>query len=363
MKLFSPLTIRNMTLKNRIVMSPMCMYSCMDESGKVNEWHKTHYTSRAVGQVGLIIVEATAVTAQGRISIHDLGIWSDEHLAGLSELVQLVHAQDSKIGIQLAHAGRKAEVPEDIIAPSAIAFNDKYQTPQEMDIRQIEETVQAFADGAVRARKAGFDVIEIHAAHGYLINQFLSPLTNKRRDAYGGDSEGRFRFLADIIEAVKQHWQGPLFVRVSANEYHQDGLSIADHVQIARKLKALGVDVIDTSSGGVVPARIKTYPGYQVPYAERIKREADILTGAVGLITTPEQAAEVIANERADLVFLGRELLRDPYGPRTAAKAMGVELAPPAPYRRGWLYQAGRLPLSLLLLLDYFQFAIAANRS
>lgn len=336
MNLFSPLTIRNLTLKNRIVMSPMCMYSCMDESGKVNNWHKTHYTTRAVGQVGLIIVEATAVSPQGRISVHDLGIWSDEHIPGLAELVQLAHEQDSKIGIQLAHAGRKAEVPGEIIAPSAIAFNDAYQTPQEMTIEQIKETIQAFADGAARAREAGFDVIEIHAAHGYLINQFLSPLTNKRTDSYGNDSVGRFRFLADIIEAVKQHWEGPLFVRVSANEYHPDGLGIAQHVEIASKLKALGVDMIDTSSGGVVPARINSYPGYQVRYAERIKHEANILTGAVGLITSPEQAEEIVANDRADLVFLGRELLRDPYWPRKAAEALRVDLAPPRQYERGW---------------------------
>jgi NADPH2 dehydrogenase len=337
MKLFSPVTIRQMTLKNRIVMSPMCMYSCKDESGLVNDWHRTHYTSRAVGQVGLIIIEATAVTQQGRISVHDLGIWSDDHIAGLSELVRLSHEHGAKIGIQLAHAGRKSTDHGPIIAPSAIRFNESYKQPIEMTLEQIHDTVQAFRDGARRAAAAGFDVIEIHAAHGYLINQFLSPLTNQRTDEYGGDLEGRARFLMDVIEAVKQEWQGPLFVRVSAEEYAPGGLSVDDHVILARKMKSLGVDLIDVSTGGVVPASIHPYPGYQVPFAERIRREADIATGAVGLITSPEQAAEIIGNDRADLVFLGRELLRDPYWPRTAASKLGIKITPPEQYGRGWL--------------------------
>jgi len=336
MKLFSPITIKQMTLKNRIVMSPMCMYSCQDESGQVNSWHRTHYTSRAVGQVGLIIVEATAVTKQGRISVHDLGIWSDEHIAGLKELVDLVHEHDAKIGIQIAHAGRKSTDHGDIIAPSAIRFDDSYKLPQEMTTEQIHETVQAFQDGARRAAEAGFDMIEIHAAHGYLINQFLSPLTNKRSDEYGGSLEGRFRILREIIEAVKKVWQGPLFVRVSAEEYAPEGLGIEEHIEIARQLQALGVDLIDVSSGGVVHARIDVYPGYQVPYAERIRRETGIMTSAVGLITSPEQAADIVANDRADLVLLGRELLRDPYWPRTAAKQLGVQITGPVPYGRGW---------------------------
>lgn len=336
MKLFSPITINGLTLKNRIVMSPMCMYSCADESGRVNNWHRVHYTTRAVGQVGLIIVEATAVTKQGRISVHDLGIWSDDHIAGLRELVQMAHEHDAKIGIQIAHAGRKSADHGDIIAPSPIRFDDSYKEPKEMTVEQIHETVRAFQEGARRAAEAGFDVIEIHAAHGYLINQFLSPLANKRTDEYGGDSERRFRFLKEIVLAVKQVWSGPLFVRVSANEYAPGGLGVDDHVEIARKLKALGVDLIDVSSGGIVHAPVNAYPGYQVPYAERIRREADIMTSAVGLITAPELAADIIDNGRADLVMLGRELLRDPYWPRTAAKRLGVQLKAPFQYGRGW---------------------------
>lgn len=336
MKLFSPVTIKGMTLKNRIVMSPMCMYACQDESGHVNNWHRTHYTSRAVGQVGLIIVEATAVTKQGRISVNDLGIWSDDHITGLRELVQMSHEQGAKIGIQIAHAGRKSMDHGDIIAPSPIPFDNSYKIPKEMTIEQIHETVNDFREGARRAAEAGFDVIEVHAAHGYLINQFLSPLTNKRTDEYGGDLEGRFRFLGEVIAAVKEVWSGPLFVRVSANEYAPGGLGVEEHIEIAKKLKQLGVDLIDVSSGGVVHAPIDVYPGYQVHYAERIRREADIMTGTVGLITSPEHAAEIIANDRADLVMLGRELLRDPYWPRTAAKQLGVKLQAPEPYVRGW---------------------------
>jgi len=336
MKLFSPVTIKQMTLKNRIVMSPMCMYSCKDESGLVNDWHRIHYTSRAVGQVGLIIIEATAVTKQGRISVHDLGIWSDEHIAGLNDLVRLAHENGSKIGIQLAHAGRKSTDHGPIIAPSAIPFSDAYKMPQEMSLEQIQDTIQAFREGARRSAAAGFDVIEIHAAHGYLINQFLSPLTNQRTDQYGGDLEGRARFLFEIIEAVQQEWQGPLFVRVSAEEYAPGGLTVADHVTLARRMKDLGVDLIDVSTGGVVPANVHSYPGYQVPFSERIRKEAGIATGTVGLITSPDHAADILENERADLVFLGRELLRDPYWPRTAASKLGIKITPPVQYERGW---------------------------
>jgi len=336
-KLFSPVTIGQLSLKNRIVMSPMCMYSCKDESGLVNDWHRVHYTSRAVGQIGLIIVEATAVTKQGRITVHDLGIWSDEHIAGLSELVRLSHEHGARIGIQLAHAGRKSTDHGPIIAPSAIRFNESYKMPLEMSLEQIHETIRAFRDGARRAAAAGFDVIEIHAAHGYLINQFLSPLTNQRTDEYGGDLTGRSRFLFDIIEAVKQEWQGPLLVRVSAEEYAPGGLSVKDHVILARRMKEHGVDLIDVSSGGVVPATIHAYPGYHVPYSERIRKEAGIATGTVGLITSPEHAVDILENERADLIFLGRELLRDPYWPRTAASKLGIKITPPEQYERGWI--------------------------
>lgn len=335
-KLFSPLTIKDVTLKNRIVMSPMCMYSCEKEDGMVNNWHLTHYTSRAVGQVGLIIVEATAVTPQGRISPRDLGIWSDEHRSGLQQLVEMVHEQGAKIGIQLAHAGRKAELDGPIIAPSAISFSENMKRPEEMTIKQIQDTVQAFKEGARRAKEAGFDIIELHGAHGYLINEFLSPLSNHRKDEYGGSMEKRYRFLKEIIEAVKEVWSGPLFVRISANDYHEEGYEPADYAIMASWMKEQGVDLVDCSSGAVVRAKIDVYPGYQVPYAELIKKEANVLTGAVGLITSGIQAEEILKNERADLIFLARELLRDPYWPRTAAKELGVNLTPPKQYERGW---------------------------
>lgn len=332
--LFSPYTIRDVTLKNRIVMSPMCMYACDREDGTVHNWHLIHYPTRAVGQVGLIIVEATAVTPQGRISARDLGIWSDEHISGLQTLTTLVHEQGAKIGIQLAHAGRKAMVEGEIIAPSPLPFDETMRTPKEMTKAEIEETVHAFQQGARRAKEAGFDVIEIHAAHGYLINEFLSPLTNKRNDEYGG--ENRYRFLSEVIEAVKEVWDGPLFVRISAHDYHPDGLTVNDYVEYAKRMKAQGVDLIDVSSGAVVPAKIHAYPGYQVPFAETIRREANVATGAVGLITSGRQAEEILRNGRADLIFIGRELLRNPYWPKTAASELGIPLEAPKPYVRGW---------------------------
>lgn len=335
-KLFQPYTIKNVELKNRIVMAPMCMYSSHNEDGKIENWHRTHYTSRAVGGAGLIIQEATAVTPQGRISPQDLGIWSDDHLDGLTELVTLMKEQGAKTGIQLAHAGRKAVLEGDILAPSAIAFNDDMKTPVAMTIEQINETVTAFIQGAERARKAGFDVIEIHGAHGYLVNEFLSPLSNRREDEYGGSAENRYRFLKEIIDGVKTVWDGPLFVRVSAKDYHEDGLDVDDYIIFSKWMKEQGVDLIDVSSGAVVPARIPVFPGYQVKPAERIKHEADIDTGAVGLITSGLQAEEILQNERADLILLGRELLRDPYWPRTAAKELGHEITPPIQYERGW---------------------------
>jgi NADPH2 dehydrogenase len=334
--LFTPYTIKNVTLKNRIVMSPMCMYSCQNQDGKVENWHYTHYVSRAVGQVGLIVVEATAVTKQGRISPFDLGIWSDVHIPGLERLVSMIKEHGAKAAIQLAHAGRKAMIDGEIIAPSAIPFNKEMKTPKEMTHEDIKQTVQAFQDGAVRAKKAGFDIIEIHAAHGYLINEFLSPLTNKRADEYGGSFENRYRFLKEIISAVKEVWDGPLFVRISANDYHPDGLTEKDYVNYAKWMKEQGVDLIDVSSGAVVPVSINVYPGYQVKFSETIRNGANIPTGAVGLITTGQQAEEILRNNRADLVFIGRELLRDPYWPRTAAKQLGVTIEAPKQYQRGW---------------------------
>lgn len=318
-------------------MAPMCMYSSHNEDGHIQNWHNTHYTSRAVGQVGLIIVEATAVTPQGRISPRDLGIWSDDHIEGFTELVSMMKEHGAKTGIQLAHAGRKANLEGEILAPSALAFNEKMKTPKEMTKEDIATTVEAFKKGAERAAKAGFDVIEIHGAHGYLINEFLSPLSNKRTDEYGGSLLNRYRFLREIIEAVKSVWDGVLFVRVSAHDYHEEGLTPLDYVFFSQWMKEQGVDLIDVSSGGVIPSPpANIYPGYQVPYSETIRAGADISTGTVGLITTAIQAEEILQNERADLVFLARELLRDPYWPRTAAKDLDVTLEGPEQYVRGW---------------------------
>jgi NADPH2 dehydrogenase len=335
-KLFQPYALKDVDLKNRIVMAPMCMYSSHNGDGKVENWHRTHYTSRAVGGVGLIIQEATAVTPQGRISPQDLGIWDDEHIEGLKELVELIKEHGTKTGIQLAHAGRKAVLEGDILAPSAIPFNDEMKTPVEMTKNDIKETITAFIKGAERVKKAGFDVIEIHGAHGYLINEFLSPLSNKRTDEYGGSAENRYRFLREVIDGIQQVWDGPLLVRVSAKDYNEEGLDVEDYVVFAQWMKEQGVDLIDVSSGAIVPARIPVFPGYQVKLAETIKKEAKIDTGAVGLITTGIQAEEILRNERADLVLLARELLRDPYWPRTAAKELGVEIEAPKQYDRAW---------------------------
>ncbi|MFB7812562.1 NADPH dehydrogenase NamA [Paenibacillus chitinolyticus] len=336
MKLFEPFTIGNVTLPNRIVMSPMCMYSCENRDGKVTDWHRTHYASRAVGGTGLLILEASAVTEQGRISPQDLGIWSDGHIEGLRELVGLIRSHGSKAGIQIAHAGRKAELDGPIAAPSAIPFPGG-KTPEEMTAAQISETVRAFADAARRAKAAGFDVIEIHGAHGYLINEFLSPLSNHRTDEYGGSRQNRYRFLQEIINAVREQWDGPLFVRVSADEYDPNGNSIQDYAFFASLMKEQGVDLIDCSSGGVVPAKIDVYPGYQVSLADQIKNTAVIPTGAVGLITGGKQAEDILERGQADLIFIGRELLRDPYWPRTAARELGFEPAfAPKQYTRAW---------------------------
>ncbi len=335
-KLFEPYSIRNVELKNRIVMSPMCMYQAKND-GFLTDFHMTHYISRAVGQVGLIILESTGVVPEGRISENDLGIWSDEHIEKLSKLVSDLKSYGTKTGIQISHAGRKATVNSDIYAPSAIAFNDQYKTPIEMTKEDIKKVVDAFADAAVRVSKAGFDIIEIHAAHGYLINQFLSPLTNKRTDEYGGAPENRYRILREILDAVRSKWQGPLFVRISANEYAEGGLTPEEYIQFAHWMKSQEVDLIDVSSGGVVPVAVEAFPLYQVPFSETIKHGAEIATGAVGIITTGKEAEEILQQNKADLIFIARELLRDPYFPYRAAKQLNVELeAPTDSYKRGW---------------------------
>lgn len=289
-----------------------------------------------MGQVGLIILEATAVTPEGRISELDLGIWEDDHIIKLAELVQQIKSYGAKTGIQLAHAGRKSNVSGDIFAPSSIPFDQNSRTPKELTKEQIKETVEKFQLGAKRAKDAGFDIIEIHAAHGYLINEFLSPLSNKRNDEYGGSLENRYRFLKEVIQAVRKVWEGPLFVRVSASDYVEGGSTINDYVQIAKWLKEDGVDLIDVSSGGLVPANIDVYPGYQVPFSEKIRQEANIKTGAVGLITSPLQAEEILKNNRADLIFVARELLRNPYWPYHAANELNAKIESPTQYERGW---------------------------
>jgi len=335
-KLFSPINIEGVSLKNRIVMSPMCMYSSTEQNGDVTPFHITHYASRAVGQVGLIMIEATAVQPEGRISSYDLGIWDDRHIEGFQRLNQELHSYGSKTAIQLAHAGRKAELPDPIYAPSAIQFDHTYQVPKAMTIEEIETTIQAFQQGAKRSKLAGFDIIEIHAAHGYLINQFLSPLTNKRTDEYGGSRENRYRFLEQIIDAVQEVWTGPLFVRISTDEYNPNGNTWEDMLYFANRMKAQGVTLIDCSSGGVVPAAVHTYPGYQVKKCEEIKQEVQIKTGAVGLITSGLQAEEILQNNRADLVFIGRSLLRNPYWAKVAADELNYQLQAPKQYERGW---------------------------
>ena len=336
-KLFQEYTIKDVTFKNRIVMAPMCQYSSHNQDGQVEDWHRIHYATRAVGQVGLIILEATAVQPEGRISAQDLGIWSDEHTKGLTEVVNLMKAHGAKTGIQLAHAGRKATVEGDIYAPSPMAFNDQYKMPKEMTTKDIKNTVTSFKEAAIRSKTAGFDVIELHGAHGYLINEFLSPLTNHRTDEYGGSEENRYRLLSEIIDAVKTVWNGPLFVRISAHDYTEGGMTPEMYVTMTKWMKEQGVDLVDVSSGANVPAPIDVFPGYQVKFAETIKHDTPISTGAVGLITSPLQAEEILKNDRADLIFLARELLRDPYWPYRAAKELRTEIKSPVQYERGWL--------------------------
>lgn len=336
--IFEPYTHKNVTLPNRIVMSPMCMYSATP-NGEVSDWHIVHYGTRAVGRVGLILLEATAVESRGRISDRDLGIWGDHHVEGLKKLVDFAHGQGVKIGIQLAHAGRKAVLDEPIIAPSAIPFDDRSKMPQEMSKTQIDEVIRAFREAARRADAAGFDVVEIHAAHGYLLHEFLSPLSNRREDEYGGSLTNRFQMLKEVVRSVREVWpeERPLYVRISAVDYAEGGLTLEDSVEIARLLKEEGVDLIDVSSGGLLPNPPgRVYPGYQVGYAETLRKEVDIPTGCVGMITTPEQAEEILGNGRADLVFLGRELLRHPYWVIDVARQYGHAFGGARQYERAY---------------------------
>lgn len=335
-KIFESIRIKDIEFKNRIVMPPMCMYSS-DDSGYANDWHFIHYATRAIGGTGLIIVEATGVERRGRISDKDLGIWDDSHIVGLAKIVTLCKKYGARIGIQLGHAGRKCEVEsEEIIAPSPIAYSSRYKVPRKMTKEDIDDVINAFKEGARRADEAGFDLIEIHAAHGYLINEFLSPLSNKRADEYGGSLENRARFLKEILREVRKAWPENklICVRVSAEDYVEEGNHPEDLANILNLVKDEGVDLVNVSSGAVVPAMIKAFPGYQVKFAEVIKRETNLPVIAGGLISEAEMAEEIVANNRADMVFLGRELLRNPYWPLEAAKKLNHEIDWPLQYER-----------------------------
>jgi 2,4-dienoyl-CoA reductase-like NADH-dependent reductase (Old Yellow Enzyme family) len=361
--LFSPFQLRSVTFPNRIGVSPMCQYSC--EDGFATDWHLVHLGARAQGGAGLVILEASGVTAEGRISPGDLGIYKDEHIPALARIVQFIHSQGARVGIQLAHAGRKASMSVPFagerllspgeggwtpVAPSAVAFSPAYAVPQALDPAGIAATVAAFAQAAQRALAAGFDVVEIHAAHGYLLHEFLSPLSNHRTDNYGGSFENRIRLLLEVTDAVRAVWPAhlPLLVRISSTDWAEaepaadsstpanpTSWTIDQSVQLAHQLRNRGVDLVDCSSGGLIPnVKIPAGPGYQVPFSARIRRETGIPTGAVGMITEPAQANAIIESGEADLVFLARELLRDPYWPVHAAEALQEPASWPPQYLR-----------------------------
>ncbi len=348
--LFKPLRIKEINFKNRLVVSPMCQYSCTD--GFATDWHLVHLGSRAVGGAALVMQEATAVTAAGRISYGDLGIWKDEHIDKLTSIVDFIQHNGAIAGIQLAHAGRKAscELPWlggaqlkegenhwQTVAPSPLPFYDTDAAPHELTQEEIAQLVDDFKNAGIRSKKAGYKVLEIHAAHGYLINEFLSPLTNRRSDQYGGSFDNRCRFLFEVIEAVQTAWPAtlPLFVRISATDWVEGGWTVDDSMLLATRLRSMGVDLVDVSSGGVVPdAVIKAGPGYQVPFSAAIKKESGIATGAVGVIVSATQADKIISEQQADLVFMAREQLRDPYFPLHAAKELGVDIEWPKQYTR-----------------------------
>lgn len=348
--LFTPLTLRALTLKNRIAVSPMCQYSCQD--GFASDWHLVHLGSRAVGGAALVIAEATAVEARGRISPACVGIWRDEHIPPLARIVAFIHSQGAAAGLQLAHAGRKAstlppwagrrplspaEGGWEVVAPSPLPFDTGHPVPRALSVAEIGALVAAFARAAERAAEAGFDFLEVHAAHGYLIHQFNSPLTNHRDDAYGGSFANRTRFCREVVAAVRRVWpaERPLSVRLSCTDWVEGGWDLAQTVALARELKALGVDLIDCSSGGTVPyQQIVEAPGYQAPFAAAVRREAGVPTAAVGLITEPHQANAIIADGQADLVLLAREFLREPYWPLKAARALGCDVVWPVQYER-----------------------------
>jgi 2,4-dienoyl-CoA reductase-like NADH-dependent reductase (Old Yellow Enzyme family) len=349
--LFDPLVVRGLTFRNRIGVSPMCQYS--SEDGFANDWHLVHLGSRAVGGAALVSTEATAVEARGRISPEDLGLWKDEQIAGLERITRFLHAHGAAAGIQLAHAGRKASTARPwnggkplpppagwtpIVAPSALAFDDGYQIPAALGEAEIASLIDAFAAAARRAERAGFDVMEIHAAHGYLVHEFLSPIANRRDDMWGGTFENRSRFLLEIVRAVRRVWDDrrPLFVRLSTTDWSgADGWEVEDSIALARRLREAGVDLIDCSSGGIAPrVRIDAGPGYQTANAARIRAEAPIATAAIGFITAAAQAEHILRTGQADMVFLARAFLRDPYWPLHAARELGASIAWPPQYER-----------------------------
>ena len=348
--LFEPLKLRDIVLPNRIGIPPMCQYSAQE--GMASDWHFVHYGSRAVGGAALMIIEATAVIPEGRISQGDLGIWDDKHIEPLSRIARFALEQGCVAAIQLAHAGRKASVGLGwqaqsalkeseggwtVVAPSPLSFSEDYAQPHELDAAGIRNVVAQFAAGVRRAREAGFRTVEIHAAHGYLLHQFLSPLSNHRLDAYGGGFENRTRLVREVVAAVRSEWPErlPLLIRLSATDWVEGGWSTDETVELCRALKGLGVDLVDVSSAGMVPtANIPTGPGFQTEFAARVRREADILTAAVGLITSPAQADHIIRTGQADMVLLGREILRNPYWPLVAAQELGQTTSWPKQYLR-----------------------------
>jgi 2,4-dienoyl-CoA reductase-like NADH-dependent reductase (Old Yellow Enzyme family) len=349
--LFDPLTIRGITFRNRIFVSPMCQYSC--EDGLANDWHFVHLGSRAVGGAGLVMAEATAVEARGRISPQDLGLWSDAHIEPLARIVRFIHSQGAVAGIQLAHAGRKASTARpwggagrvdekdggwnDVMAPSAVPFSADYPMPVALSTEGIAGIVRAFGETARRAREAGYRVVEIHAAHGYLLHSFFSPLSNQRTDAYGGSFENRTRIAREVVQAVRLTWpeKYPLFIRISATDWTEGGWDVEQSVELARSLRPLGVDLVDCSSGGnVAGAKIPMVPGYQTQFAAQIRQATGVLTGAVGLITSAVQAEQILRSGQADVVLLARQMLRDPYWPMHAAIELGCSESWPAQYLR-----------------------------
>lgn len=348
--LFEPLILRGLTLANRILVSPMCQYSSTD--GFATDWHLVHLGSRAIGGAAIVFTEATAVTPEGRISPADLGIYRDAHVDMLSRVVRFVHAQGSAAGIQLAHAGRKASTDApwrgglkvdpaaggwQVVGPGDAPFDAQYPVPRALTTGEIADVVAAFRKATTRALEAGFDVVEIHAAHGYLIHEFLSPLSNTRTDHYGGSFDNRARLLREVVSAVRQVWpdRQPVFVRISATDWVRGGWDIDESIALAKQLAPLGVDLIDCSTGGnAAGAQVPLAPGYQVPFAARVKNEGGVPTGAVGLITTPAQADAIIREGQADCVLLAREMLRDPYWPLHAARELGAAISWPKQYLR-----------------------------